>query len=226
MRIPSKLQNLYDRVEDCARCRKEKNPLRHILGGGEFKKPKFFFLFINPTHKNRSSHAAYPGRRRYPFIGVRHLYKGLAEANFVDKEVVKNIYKKGWQTQDEHRIERSLRTNKIYISNFVKCARPNPQNPTKSVMREDLPLLAEELSIVRPQYIVTFGLLPLGVLTGKVYKLRDILATIQDKTYKPLLSVPLNGKQYKILPCYYPLGHGNPPKAHKILTYIKKTVLK
>lgn len=128
----------------------------------------------------------------------------------------------GWQTKDERRIEKCLKENEVYITNFVKCARSNPTNPTKARMREALPLLAEELSILNPRYIVTFGLLPLEVLTSASFRLRDILKTAKRNKYKPMLSMPLSGRQYKVLPCYYPLGHGNPPKAHKILSYIKK----
>ncbi len=218
--IPAKLQRFFKQVEDCAYCREQKNSLRHILGGGRFYHPKYFFLFINPTHKNRSSHTSYQGQRRYPFIGVRHLYKGLAEAGFVDLKLIDEIYEKGWQVPDEERIETSLRENNVYISNFVKCAQPNPINPSRQRMREGLPLLAEELRIVNPQYIITFGLLPLETLTRTTWRLRDILDTARKGTYGPL-SVNLEGRIYKVLPCYYPLGHGNPPKAQKILAYIK-----
>lgn len=221
-RIPSRLRKLYNEIDACARCKKEKNPLRHILGGGQFRNPKFFFLFINPTHKNRSSHADYKGKRRYPFIGVRHLYKGLAEAGFLDAKLIAEIYERGWQTEDEDRIEKELRTHSVYISNFVKCAQPNPANPRRSVMKEDLPLLTRELELVNPRYVVTFGLLPLEVLTGVPHRLRDVLDTVKKGTYAPMCSVPLNGKNYRILPCYYPLGHGNPPKAHKVLRYIRE----
>lgn len=219
--IPLKLQKIFRQIENCERCRKEKNPLRHILGGGKFRNPKYFFLFINPTHKNHSSHAHYKGERRYPFIGVRHFYKGLAETGFVDKKLVADIYKRGWQLEDEKRIENSLRANGVYISNFVKCAQANPINPPRKVMREHLPLLARELKLVNPKYVVTFGVLPLSTLTGVTSCLRDILATIHNGMYRPLHSIPLDGRKYQLLPCYYPLGHGNPPKAHKILTYIR-----
>ncbi|MBI2409635.1 hypothetical protein HYV30_01160 [Candidatus Kaiserbacteria bacterium] len=220
--IPTKLQALYDRIDACERCQAEGNALRHVLGGGKFHKPKFFFLFINPTHKNRSSNADYAGERRYPFVGVRHLYKGLAEGGFIDRALMADIYERGWQVADEHRIEESLRRHDVYISNFVKCAQPNPKNPKRSIMRADLPLLAEELSLVRPQYVVTFGLPPLELLTGNTHLMRDILRTARISKYAPLISIPLNGKRYEILPCYYPFGHGNEPKAHKILTYIRE----
>ena len=220
--IPIRLQKLFNTIDACARCKAEKNPLRHVLGGGKFQNPKFCLLFINPTHKNQSSRQTYRGRRRYPFIGVRHLYKGLAEAGFVDRNLIEKMYRRGWQLEDEHRIEKSLRENGVYITNFVKCARPNPINPTKAEMRESLPVLAEELSILNPEYIITFGLLPLEVLADNSFRLKDILKTVKQNKYKPMLSIPLNGRRYKILPCYYPLGHGNPPKAQKILRHIKK----
>lgn len=220
--IPPKLLKLFGKMDACARCKAEGNPLRHILGGGKFRKPKFFFLFINPTHKNLSSRVGYAGKRRYPFIGVRHLYKGLAAAGFVERALIEEIYDRGWQISDEQRVEASLRQHDVYISNFVKCAQPNPKNPKRSVMREDLPLLAEELEIVQPDYVVTFGLLPLEMLSGDSYRMRDILQTVKSRTYLPLRSLVLNEKQYKILPSYYPFGHGNEPKAHQILSYIRK----
>ena len=219
--IPLKLQKLFRRIEKCERCKKQGNPLRHIFGGGRFVKPKYFFLFINPTHKNRSSHPRYRGKRRYPFIGVRHFYRELAEAGFVDRKLVADIYERGWELADEEKIERSLRAKGVYISNFVKCAQPNPLNPSRKRMREALPLLAEELKLVNPRYVVTFGLLPLGLLTETELRLKDILARVKSGTYAPLRSVPLGGRTYPLLPCYYPLGHGNPPKAQRILRYIR-----
>jgi uracil-DNA glycosylase family 4 len=192
------------------------------LGGGKFRRPKYFFLFINPTHKNRSSQPGYPGRRRYPFIGVRHLYKRLAEAGFLDMKLIDALYERGWETVDEDRIEKSLRAHDVYMSNCVKCAQPHPKNPARRIMREDLPLLAEEFAIVAPRYIVTFGLPPLEVLTGKHYRMRDFLAAVRARKYAPMYSMPLGGKRYKILPCYYPFGHGNEPKAQKILVHIRK----
>lgn len=215
------LQALFKKMDNCKRCKAQGNPLRHILGGGQFLRPQYFFLFINPTHKNRSSQASYAGKRRYPFIGVRHLYKRLAEAGFVDPALIEEIYERGWQTADEERVETSLRRHGVYMSNFVKCAQPNPKNPTREVMREDLPLLAEELALVEPRYVVTFGLPPLEELSGGKYRMRDILHTVRRRTYEPLLSLRLSGKRYKILPCYYPFGHGNEPKAHEILSYIR-----
>jgi len=221
--IPLKLQRLFNQIEHCKRCKKEHNHLRHIFGGGQFKNPKFFFLFINPTHKNLSSHPNYPGTRRYPFIGVRHLWKIFAEVGFIDKKTVETMYHNGWQLGDEERIENDLRTGGVYITNFVKCAQPNPINPPPAIMREVRPLVIEEIKAVNPKYIITFGMLPLKILANVDFRLRDILSSVRKETYCPLRLGVTRGKSYKILPCYFPLGHGNTPKAKLILKYIQTT---
>lgn len=138
----------------------------------------------------------------------------------MDKNLVAEIYRNGWKPADEHRIESCLRKKSVYISNFVKCAQPHPLNPPRSFMRETLPLLAEEFQLVNPKYVVTFGHLPLSILTNTKLRLKDILVSLRKKAYKPM-PTSLGGRTYKILPCYFLLGHGNPPKAKEVLRYIQ-----
>lgn len=221
-KIPRKLLKLYKKFDSCRRCEKENNFLRHVLGGGKFRKPQFFFLFINPTHLNISSHKNYDGKRRYPFIGVRYFYHFLSEAEFVSKEMVNDIYKRGWRINDEERIEQSLIDNRIYMTNLVKCTQSHPQNPQKEIIREDFPLLQEEIDIVSPKYIIAFGRLPFKIITGNDICLRDCLKRIKKDNFLPFKSTSILGKRYDILPCYFPVGRGSPGKALEILRYIKR----
>lgn len=216
------LQQLYTTFDACKRCKTQKNPLKHILGGGKTKNPRFLFLFINPTHKNISSYSNYEGSRRYPFIGVRHFYKLLSSAGFVDKIIIGNIYNNGWKTEDEKRIENSLIKNDVYLTNLVKCTQPHPENPTKDIIIQDLPLLYKEIDIVKPTYIVTFGKLTYQTLTNQDIRLKDKLEEVKKGTYQPDKSLNIINETYPILPCYFPVGRGNPPKALQILSYIKK----
>ena len=133
------------------------------------------------------------------------------------------FYTRGWQTEDERAIEESLAAHGVYITNFVKCAQPHPQNPRRKIMRASLPDIAEELAIVKPRHIVTFGALPLQIITGNAYRMRDFLQSADDGGYAPVQTRDLCGMRYSVLPCYYPLGHGNPPKAHRILMHIRTT---
>lgn len=221
-KIPKKLLEIYKKFDGCKRCREKNNPLRHILGGGKFKSPQFLLLFINPTHLNISSHKGYQGKRRYPFIGVRHFYLLLAETGFMDKELVNEIYKEGWQPESEVKIEQSLVKNGVYMTNLVKCAQFHPKNPPLNIIQEDLPLLFEEINEVGPRYIITFGVLPFRVISGKSIRLTDVLDAIRDGNYPPFKSRDILGKKYDVLPCYFPIGRGNPKKAVEILTFLKR----
>lgn len=218
--IPPKLRRLFHKFDDCPRCRRQANPLRHVLGGGRFSRPRFLFLFINPTHQNISCHQSYAGRRRFPFIGVRHFYRIMARAGFVDQTVVDRIYAEGWQVADEGRIEKSLADHGVYITNLVKCAQPHPCYPERAAIRQDLPLLQREIAAVDPRYIITFGQVPFRTLTGRDIRLNEYLEAVRAGTYRPARQPDLGGKIRAILPCYFPVGRGNQRKALEILAYI------
>lgn len=217
--IPANIKKLYQRFDKCSRCRQEKNPLLHILGGGKFIKPRFCFVFINPTHLNLSSHQDYQGQRRFPFIGVRYFYRLLAEAGFADQKIVDNIYQRGWQIEDEDKVEQSLARNNVYITNIVKCTQAHPESPTKEFISQDFSLFSQEIKLVSPKYIVAFGKLVIKTLTKQDVRLNNYL---EAKSYQSLESVKIVNKVYPVLPCFFPVGRGNPKKAIKILSYIKK----
>ena len=222
MKIPQKLLEIYKEFDNCERCRKDNNLLLHILGGGRFQNPQFLFLFINPTHLNLSSHRDYKGKRRYPFIGVRYFYRLLSEAGFLDKKIINDIYRRGWQIDDESRIEQSLINNSVYMTNLVKCTKYDPESPSKNIIKQDFPLLQKEINIVLPRYIVAFGKLPLRMITGKDIRLKDCLERTRNNSYQPIKSINVLGKIYKVFPCYFPVGRGNRRGALEILSYIRE----
>jgi len=215
------LQHLYKEFDK--KYKNDSNELRPILGGGKFHNPKFLFLFINPTHLNISSSKHYKGKRRYPFIGVRYFWRLLSQAGFIDKTIVNDIYKYGWQIEDEIRIEKSLSKHRIYITNLVKATQKGPENPSKNLIQRDFSLLEKEIDIVSPKYIVVFGILVFKALTGKEIKLQRCLNDIKIRKYKPYKSKQILGKEYNVLPCYFPIGRGSPKKALRILSYINQT---
>lgn len=225
-KIPKELLDVYKEFDNCKRCRNEGNTLLHILGGGKFKNPQFLFLFINPTHLNFSSHKDYKGERRYPFIGVRYFYRLLSEAGFLDKKIVEDIYKRGWQIEDEHGIEQGLAASGIYMTNLVKCTNYHPQNPARRIIKEDFPLLQKEIDIVSPKYIVAFGTLVFRILTNKNIRLADAFRRLKQDDYNIFQSIDILGRKYNVLPCYFPIGRGSPQKALEMLRYIKEKYYK
>jgi len=219
-KIPRQLQDLFNGFDNCDRCRREANPLKHILGGGLFKNPKYLFLFINPTRQNISSHEKYGGNRRYPFIGVRSFWKLMAGVGIIEDDIIKDIYAFGWRIEHEKIIEENLRKKSVYITNLVKCAQSHPNNPSSEIISEELKSLGEEIKIINPKYIVTFGKLPTKVMTGLDLKLADYLGAIETNDYVPLKSVDIAGRQFNVLPCYFPVGRGNRTGAIRMLRFI------
>lgn len=220
LKIPEPLQLIFDQFDACLRCQNTHNPLRHILGGGYCENPDYLFLFINPTHHNRSSHQEYAGKRRYPFIGVRYFWKLLSETGLIEPNLIQDIYKSGWQPHHETLLETNLIRKKIYLTNLVKCTQPHPENPDSAAIAADLPLLKREIQLVNPKIIVTFGKLPTRILTGCDIKLADILLEARQKNLQPLASNIIQNQIFSIFPCYFPIGRGNPTKAKELLRLI------
>lgn len=216
------LQTIFKNFDNCVVCRKNKNPLSHILGAGKDKNPDFLFLFINPTHLNISSHPNYPGKFRFPFLGVARFWRFLAEAGFFSQDLAKEIIQKQWKTNWEIKIQKELKRQKIYLTNLVKCTFFHPNPPPKKTISRQLFLLKQEIKIVNPKHIIAFGKLPFKVLTNKNILLRDYLKRIKFQKPPYFLSQEIFNKRYIVFPCYFPVGRGNPKKAVFVLKMIKK----
>jgi len=221
-KIPPKLQNLFDEIENCPFCARKKNPYKHILGGGRFQKPKFFFIFINPTHLNISAHQNYEGKLRFPFIGVKYFWRFLSEVGLFSNDLVRKLYQGGWKIEYENLIETELVKNSLYLTNLVKCTKNNPSPPSKEEIQRGLIFLKKEISIVDPKYIVTFGILPFYALTGKKVLLKEVERLSIENDIPFFSPIKIDGKSYKIFPCYFPVGRGNPKKSASLLKRIIK----
>ena len=206
MSAMQKLISLYRRFDECPLCRNSGNNLQHILGGGKKKNPKVVFVFINPTHSNISSNTNWRGVR-FPFIGVSRFWRILADSGWVAAERVEDIKRHGWNEETIKNLEDDLSNRGIYITNLVKCTFPHADYPGKEVFDYHLPLFEEELSVVTPKAIVSFGTLITSYLTGK------------DLTFKKYFNnpKPLRYRDVAVHPCYFPVGRGNPKLATQVL---------
>lgn len=59
------------------------NNLIPILGNGQVHKPKYMFVFINPTARNISSDPAWQGPH-FPFCGTKHTWRVFHKAGLFD----------------------------------------------------------------------------------------------------------------------------------------------
>src|SRR5262245_14774392 len=58
-------------------------------------------------------------------------------------------------------------TSKVFVTNTVKCRPPFNRNPTEDEIRHCAPFLAKEVARVKPKLIISYGAIPLYVLTGR-----------------------------------------------------------
>lgn len=210
------LLTLWSTVDDCPFCREEENKLNHILGGGQIKNPEVMFVLINPTYRNISSNPDYFGPRT-PFLGVSNFWRVLVESGFLDKEIYFSSEKKIWSKEDIGRLLNHLKEENIYITNIVKCTGHNADLPSRERINYHLKLLFEEIKIVNPKTIITFGLVPFKALTGKNLKVSEHYQVAKSGNVNLSETPEINNRRYSVFPTYFPVGRGDFKKSVELL---------
>ena len=210
-----KLEKLWRKVDNCPFCKN--NKLQHIHGGGLTKNPKAMFLFINPTYNNMSTAPDYTGPRT-PFLGTKAVWKVFANSGILPKQVIEKT--QIWNKDTINYILSEMKKHKTYFTNVSKCAKPHADAPSKEEVEYSKKLLFEEINLVNPKKIITMGLLPFKTLIGESIKLKEHLK--KPSSFETIIK----GKKYEVLPCYFPVGRGNPREATEMLKYYKKHKLR
>jgi len=211
------LNQLWEQVQILNRSNFPESKLKPILGGGQSQSPQIMFVFINPTYRNQSSDPAWSGPR-FPFIGTREVWRIFHRAGFLPPELLDKIEKlKNWPVEFAEELEKYIRKESWYLTNLVKWTGEDGNLPDQKKIELFYPLLLKEIELVKPRYIVAFGLLPFRHLTGEVIRMGDYYEKVKEmgslSTY-PLREIHLPGQ---VIPCYFPVGRGNPKRAVEIL---------
>ncbi|MFH0713555.1 MAG: uracil-DNA glycosylase family protein [Candidatus Micrarchaeota archaeon] len=210
------LENIWRQVDNCPACQASKNSLQHVHGGGQENKPRFALVFINPTYNNISTQPQWRGKR-YPFIGTRAVWRVLVKSGLLPVSVLQLTEGK-WSEETAVQVEKIMQESGIYLTNVVKCTAPHGDAPSVETIRDKLPLLIEELEIVQPQLTIAMGLIPFKALTGESVKLGEFTKKF---AVKPKFFPSPAGK---VVPCWFPIGRGNPKKAIQLLKAISANV--
>jgi len=204
----SNLLKLYGEVDRCSFCAAEKNTLQHIHGFGAIK-PELMLVLVNPTHRNLSSSPTYTGQR-FPFIGVRQFWRVLGDAGLLDKKISNSLpLRKEWTTAHTRDVQHELLKNKLFLTNVVKCCYDHSAYPQPKVIQTHIEYLKKEIQLVAPKRIIAFSGMVFKTLTGETIKLGSYWTNAERKEYREILS----GKSIPVIPCYFPIGRGNPKKA-------------
>jgi len=200
------------------------NRLMPILGNGKTFRPKVMFMFINPTARNISLRKEWKGPR-FPFIGTKQVWRVFHKAGLFDDMLMEEIeHSSDWSIEFTNQVLGFLQNKGFYLTNVVKCTEYDATLPNSKKIKLFLPLLMKEIEIVQPEYIVTFGLIPFERLTGKKIKLSEHYLDINKNKKLKFYELKINSfkttSKIKVIPCYFPVGRGNPRRAVEILKMV------
>lgn len=208
-------------LDDCVSCATVTRGYRHVPGGGCQERPELMLVFINPTVRNMSAHADWPGVR-FPFASKPKLWDILAEAGWVRPDLPARIADLGRVPSMVAELVEEARRQRIYLTNAVKCVDDGSTLPLAERVAAAWPQLQAEIALVQPRHIVALGLIPFRVLTGQNVRLADELWAAQEDRLTPYASLPIAGITYPVFPCYFPTGRGNPVAATTMLRSIRR----
>ncbi len=189
-----------------------------VYGAGEIKSPKLCLVFMNPTARNNSSSKDWKGLKA-PWIGTKNIWKMFYQLGFIDKGFFEEINKRKpgeWDYGFSEKVYKKIKENSIYITNLSKATQVDARPLKDEVFKKYLDLFMEEMSIVKPEIIITFGNQVSSVTLEKNIRVGEY-----RKKYEIL---EIKNKEFKVFPVYYPVGQGmrNMKKAKEDTDWIIK----
>ena len=176
--------------------------LRSIHFGGCLDNPRIMMIFMNPTKSNIASSSDWNGIRA-PWIGTKNIWKLLNGAGLFNNELFADIQSRkpaDWTTEFAKSVYDEVAQNKVFITNLGKCTQDDARPLPNSVFKKYLDLLLEEISIVKPDVIVTFGNQVSSILLDQKIEV--------SKCRKTSITKSLKDESYEVYPLYYPVGQG------------------
>lgn len=211
------LEELWNYTGELSKTHFPDNDLMPILGGGKEKNPKLMIVFINPTIRNISSDRNWNGPR-FPFIGRKRPWDIFYDIGLFDAGLMYRIKNTSyWSLDLTEKVLRFMRNNGLYFTNLVKNTGHNADLPNAKQIKLYLPILLREIELVGPEYIIAFGSMVIKALTKQSIKLFEYYESLQRTNKVMILEIKTSSGNFKVVPCYYPIGRGNTKRAAEIL---------
>lgn len=207
-----KLYKEYDKLQN----KYGDKTLDSIYNGGESNNPDILFVFMNPTGRNIASPKTWKGIKA-PWIGTKNIWKLFTAINLFDKSLLDEINEKkpkDWDYDFANKVYDEVKRNNYFITNLGKCTQIDARPLKDEVLRSYLGLLEQEIDIVKPKIIITFGNQVSSIILNKKISVGECRKQYFEKE--------IGSKTYKVFPVYYPVGNGtfNIDKAIEDLKYI------
>src|SRR5574344_1519226 len=133
--------------------------LNSIYNGGGDKEADILFVFMNQTGRNVASLKSWNGIRS-PWIGTKNIWKLFYNVGLFDEKVFYEIQSKkpnDWDESFAKRVYDEVKNKKYFITNLGKCTQTDAKHLPNCVYEKYLDLLCDEIEIIKPKKIVTFG---------------------------------------------------------------------
>lgn len=200
------IKSLFPKFDKLQKIHGDKN-LFSIYGAGCIKNPKLFFVFMNPTSRNVSTSKSWKGIHA-PWIGTKNVWKIFFEVDAISKNTYEKILKMSasqWTEEFAKSLYEELSKKKIYITNLAKCTQIDARPLKDKIFHEYRNLILDEIRLINPKNIISFGNQVSSILLNKKIKVSDY----NDLDFEIL------EKKYRVYPVFYPVGQGmrNMPKA-------------
>jgi len=211
------LEKLWDYCDNLHEKHFPDDKLLPIMGNGKLEYPDYMFVFINPTYRNATSSNAWAGFRA-PWIGTKYIWKIFNQAGHFDNKLLEEIQNRNsWDVSFAEKVYNHLGSQGFYFTNLVKWTGGNADLPNKVKIELFLPLLKQEIGIVKPKKVIAFGLMPFEALTKEKIKLSDYYHKALSSNKLPTFDLIINNHKTEVIPCYFPVGRGNPKRAVELL---------
>ena len=192
-----------------------------IYGCGNLQNPSLCLVFMNPTARNVSAFKSWKGLKA-PWIGTKNVWEMFFQLGLLEKDIAENIKVKKpveWDNQFAREVYQKIVESSMYITNLSKATQLDARPLPNEVFQKYVDLFKDEVSLVKPKVIITFGNQVSSVLLGKNIKVSEY------RKKHELLNI--KGVEYKVFPVYYPVGQGrrNITTAKEDISWILKNIL-
>lgn len=177
--------------------------LMSIYGAGCVTRPNVMFVFMNPTGKNVSADTQWKGIRA-PWLGTKNIWKVFCALKVISHEMYEEIQRRktdDWTPKFSDKLYKEIAENSVFITNLAKCTQTDARKLHDNVFRDYLSMMREEIKIIQPKKIITFGNQVSSILLGKPVR-------VSDYTSRQKECLEICGDIFDIYPVYYPVGQG------------------
>lgn len=174
--------------------------LYSIYGAGRILKPKYCFVFMNPTSKNVSAKKEWNGLRA-PWIGTKNVWSLFYELGLLEVSLYKRISEikaSDWTPGFAVEVYENLAVNSVYVTNLAKCTQVDASPLPNTVFRAYLPLFQKEIALVKPTHIIAFGNQVSSIILQKKISVSEYLDGRSERF----------DRIFPTHPIYYPVGQG------------------